>query len=119
MRDVGGQKKGNQMRKSSQQQTDTTETKSRMPEVLGMLYPWHTIGLEHAGHTEEKIEKVPLPGNGLLSGIVLDQDRIDKELAAEREKARICAERLADIDDSFARSPYLAERLKKQITTEI
>src|SRR5262249_53944928 len=111
-------------------QKSAEEICSRLPEVLGRLYPWQRNGLERDDNIKETAavtEKAPLDGTtGILSGVVLDGERIDKELAEEREKARVQAEReltlqrvLDDIDASFEASPYLAEKFKKEASAQI
>src|SRR5262249_30704289 len=63
---------------------------------------------------------VPLNGKaGILSGVVLDQDKIDAQIVADKKRARELQQTLANIDASFAASPYLNERLRKQATQEI
>jgi hypothetical protein len=87
---------------------------------------WNTPPVASGLHAPVEKGK-PLDGEtGILSGAKLDGARVDRELAAERERDRVFAEReltlkkvLKDIDDAFCRSPYLAEKLNKQVTTAI
>jgi hypothetical protein len=94
-----------------------------MLEALAMPYTTPPIGLSPVASAEKG---EPLDGAGILSGAVLDDERTDRELAAEREKNRVFAERqislkkvLDDVDAAFSRSPYLAEKLNRQVTEEI
>jgi hypothetical protein len=113
------------MTKSLSQPKDILAPHLAMLEALAQPYTTPPIGLSPDVSVKKKGE--PLDGTcGILSGVVLDGDKIDAELAVEREKNRVFAEReqalaktLKDIDAAFAKSPWLNERLHKCATERI
>src|SRR5262245_4194473 len=62
----------------------------------------------------------PLGGTGILSGVTLDQNRVDRELAAERESAETLQRTLDGIDQIFSIPPQVNKALWKrdEITPE-
>jgi len=128
MRNANRRPNESQTQKWADLPTLDTPTSLQIREHWNELYEWLQTGLLPGEDIKEAIARrikakhplppareykrgIPLEGKGMLGGAVLDQDRIDRELAADKERHQSLQRRLAEISSTFERSPYFNERL--------
>jgi len=62
---------------------------------------------------------IPLGGKGILGGVILDEDKIDAQIVADKKRALELQQALKGIDDTFSHSAALHERLLQQAAAEV
>jgi len=113
-----------QTKPSSPRPTPVSKISLPMPETSTTLLPWQRSGFE-SGAATPKPKTTFEGGQGLLCNTVWGAP-LDREVAAQKERDRQREERhqslkrmLRNIDECFARSPFLNEKLLAAATAKM